>query len=161
MSLFDINYPLFVKQLLPGTMRKTVMWRWLLILIAPVVYTYTMFTTNRTANIYNLVHTSQVVSMQAVLNDAFDNPLRRITIVDDQIFDPIYIGLDAENQPAYLSTDAENQPVYMCTDNEALIGRYDFIVQVPGSITYDIAYMRALINKYRLPAKSNYLIKNI
>lgn len=183
MSLFDIDYKAFIKQLLPGTMRKMVMWRWLLVLIAPLLYVYNQFKGNRATNLYYLQHTSQVVYMQAVLNDVFDVVARRITIADGVYYVPIYMGVDAEESPIYMCKDSEAVPntgmyfsqyqqlyqpfnadylpVYLPNNIMVTSGNYDFCVLVPKDVVFDAYYMNALINKYRLPGKGNYQIKTI
>lgn len=161
MSRFDINYDRLLKQLLPETMRRLLIFRWLRTLIMPVIFIYDLFRAHRNVKLYEINHTGQVISLQAVLNDAFDTMLRRIEIIDDVNRDPIYIRTNAENEPIYLSTVAENAPVYLYTNAEGEGGWYDFIIKVPIGTMFNVARMQALINKYRLPSMCNYLIKTV
>ncbi|MGN6568223.1 MAG: hypothetical protein ACTHJ0_09735 [Flavipsychrobacter sp.] len=160
MALFDVDYNALVKLLVPKQLRNVKMVSWLTALINPVQYIYNAFMTQRYDNLYIINHSSQVAYMQAVLNDTFDNTLRRIRVVDPTYLDPIYIYLGNELKPEYVYTDAEAQPVYLYTDKET-ISNYDFIVQVPAIIIYDLVYMKALINKFRLASKYNFAIVNI
>lgn len=160
MALFDVDYNALVKLLIPKQLRNAKMVSWLTALINPVQYIYNAFMTQRYDNLYILNHSSQVVYMQAVLNDMFDSTLRRIVVKDPTYKDPMYLYLDSENKPVYLYTDAESQPQYLYTDAETVAG-YDFIVQVPAVVTYDPVYMRALIERFRLPSKNNYSIVTV
>jgi len=160
MALFDVDYNVLVKLLIPKQLRNVRMISWLTVLIQPVQYIYNSFMAQRYDNLYILNHSSQVAYIQAVLNDAFDNVLRRIHIIDPAYLDPVYIYLDNELKPDYLYIDTEMEPQYLYTDKET-ISNYDFIVQVPSTITYEVEYMKALINKFRLASKYNYLIVNL
>lgn len=160
MALFDVDYNTLIKLLIPKQLRNAKMVSWLTVLINPVQYIYNAFMTQRYDNLYIVNHSSQVAYIQAVLNDTFDNTLRRIRILDPTYLDPIYIYLGNELKPEYVYTDAEAQTTYLYTDKET-ISNYDFIVQVPVAIIYDLVYMKALINKFRLVSKYNFAIVNI
>lgn len=78
MSIFNINYPVLLNYLLPVRKRKSIRLAWLGALVAPVVYIYQLFYTNRANNLYYLRHSSQVCFLVAALNDIFDPVLQRI-----------------------------------------------------------------------------------
>jgi hypothetical protein len=158
MALFDIDYNVLVKILIPEQLRNTKMKAWLNILISPVVYVYNLFMTQRYDHLYVLKHSSQVTYMQAVLNDVFDNALRRIIITDNVNAQPVYTYISSESHPNFIYLTSENDPLYLFTSGEDADG---FIVQVPSALTFDAAYMSALIDRFRLASKVNYLIKTI
>ncbi len=107
MSYYHINFRELVRMLLPVRLRKTVMQRWLLALTHPVSELYYKFIQNQQNNIYTLSHNSQVVYLQAVLNDIFDFADRRIYIADDFSADPLYVYLPAESHPLWLGVSGE------------------------------------------------------
>lgn len=156
MSLFDIDYNVLVKILLPTQMRNSKMKAWLNVLVSPIVYIYNAFMTWRYDHLYVLSHNSQVCYMQAILNDAFDSALRRIVIKDRPNTGPVSIYRTAETHPKIIYRTSENQPVFIYKKNEFSNG---FIVEVPAAVTFDNGYMRALIDKFRLASKKNYIIK--
>ncbi len=160
MSLFDIDYNALVKILLPQQLRNANMKAWLNSLVSPVVYVYNLFMGNRYDNLYVLNHSSQVTYLQAVLNDAFDNALRRIIIVDGPDFEPVYTYLSAEEKAVFIYKASENLPTSLYTNNETVTLGYDFIVLVPSSIAFDPSYMNALIQKFKLASKT-YTIKTV
>lgn len=161
MSLFDIDYDILATILTPRQLRNVKHHAWLKILLAPVIFIYNLFTLFRKDNLYTLNHSSQVCYLQAVLNDTFDNDLRRIRIVDSPDEPPIYIYQSAESKPVYIYTSGESQPQPLYTQNETALDGPDFIVEVPHDITFDEVYMKALIDKYRLASKKNYVIQII
>ena len=164
MPLFDINYNNLVTQLLPVRLRNTKMVHWLQCLASPVVWLYSQFSGNRTANLYLLAHTSQVVFLQAVLNDTFDAISRGIYIVDGAYEDPLFIYLDPENISLWTGTITEegsttyNDPGWLYTTAETGLSGYSFIVKVPVTVSFDTSRMRALIDRYRLPGRNVYNI---
>ena len=134
---------------------------WLNILISPVKYLYNLFMARRYDDLYVLSNSPQLTYLQGVLNDAFDNALRRIVIVDGPDYEPINTYKPAEDKPVFIYTAAENMPGALYTNNETVTLGYDFIVQVPIGLTYDPVYMSALIDKFRLASKSYYSIKEV
>ena len=106
--------------------------------------------------------------MEAVLNDTFDNALRRITITDGPFYDPVYSFLDSEEKPVFIDLDSEvgthvipdPDPVPLYTDIETYDFGYQFIVNVPSAVAgnpgYSLARLKSLVNTYRLPSKYNY-----
>lgn len=162
MSLFDIDYNVLVKILLPQQLRNAKMKAWLNALVSPVTYIYDLFMAKRYDDLYILSHSSQVTYVQAVLNDAFDNALRRITIIDGPDLEPIYTYIEAEEKPCYLYLASESAPILpLYTNNETVTLGYDFIVQVPSTLVYDETYMAAIIDKFRLASKNYYAIQTI
>jgi hypothetical protein len=161
MGLFDVDFVKVVTYTLPVRLRGTVMQAWLAVLVGPVAYIHRLFKVRRTANLYRLGHNSQVVYMQAVLNDAFDPTLRRITLGDPVYIDAVYLYITPEQRPAPLYLATENNPVPLHTDAEVAGSANGFIVSVPAAVMFDMPRMRALIDKYRLVSKNQYTIQVI
>ncbi len=170
MGYFDVNFNGMIPRLLPLRLRGLILVAWLRCLTAPVRYVYGLFSANRSANVYLLTHNSQVFSIQTVLNDTFDYELRRIVLVDIYSDYTLYLAKDSEigytsyQAPAYLAQEAEygatdyDAPVYLYTDEEIAAAVYDFIVRIPSSLVYDNARLTALVNRYRLPTKNNWIV---
>ena len=166
-DFYEIDFAAFIKMMLPVRLRKAVMLSWLNCLVQPVKDLYNTFSTNRSANLYELSHNSQVVYLQTALNDTFDMTGRGIYITDGSNDDPLYLYLIAENNPLWLGLNSEEgttsypDPQWLYTDAETAYSGYQFIVHVPTAIgAYDAIRMKALIDKYRLPSKNRYLIVN-
>lgn len=159
MGLFDIDYVILTKLQTPQHLRLPKRLAWLNGINSQTPWLYTTFMNQRYDNLYILQHSSQVVYMQAVLNDAFDSTLRRIYIMDGQDEDPIYIYTVPEVKPVALYTVTEAHPDTLYTNGETAVNGYDFIVMVPTVVTYDPVYMKALVEKFRLASRSNYIIK--
>jgi hypothetical protein len=176
MGLFNIIYSNLPPQLLPVRLRKSVHKAWLRTLVnGSVLQLYNTFFANRTANIYYLAHTSQVCYIEAALNDAFDPTLRRIYISDPNYRSPHYTYLDIElastgtidpvaknSEIGAVSYDA---PIYLFSDSEMSLGYAGFIVYVPTvlGLLSDVNLSNqlfALVNKYRLPGKSDWVAIN-
>jgi hypothetical protein len=164
MSFYDVDFAALVRILLPVRLRKTLTIRWLLCLIKPVQELYDKFCANRNNNIYTLTHNGQVVRLQVVLNDTFDPVSRRIYVVDDHIFDALYVYLPPETHQLWLGRISEvgatfyPNPQWLYTRTEVAFSGYQFLVMVPVAIAIDAARMNALIDKYRLPSRNLYAV---
>ena len=163
MSFFDVDFDNAVWTYLPVRLRGNVMFAWLKALISPVKYIYNLFSNYQAKQLYFLAHNSQVCYMQAALNDAFDPNYRRIYITDGASESPWYLYNDAEGTVKYMGLDSEvgsaaYAPVYIFLDAEtALEEGAGFVVHVPAA-TLNVPYMKAVIDRYRLPSRNNYAI---
>lgn len=159
---YSIDFTGLVRSLVPVRLRKAVELAWLQCLVHPVREVYERFAQNRGNNIYSLNHNSQVVYLQAALNDTFDSMARRIYITDAQIADPLFTYLIAENQPVWLGLGSEAGattypcPQWLFTAAEAGASGYVFIIMIPAAVAYEPVRLHALVDKYRLPSKGNY-----
>jgi hypothetical protein len=135
---------------------------WLKSLVAPVEQLHNSFTINRQDNLYQLSHNSQVVYLQAALNDVFDPISRGIIMADGAFEDPLFTYLVIEEKPLLLGLVSEigtatyPDPQYLYTDIETSLLGNCFIVKVPAGVSFDMERMKAAINKYRLPGKNTY-----
>ncbi len=164
MGLFNVSFPDLVKQLLPVRLRNAKITRWLQCLVAPLIELYFLFTTNRNENLYYLSHNGQVSYLQAVLNDTFDFTGRGIYITDPAICDAVFIWLVAESETIWLGLTSEigitgyANPLWLYLNTEVSASTTNFIVMIPSTLSYDSFRMKALIDKYRLVSKNNYLL---
>ena len=122
---------------------------------------YNEFVTYRTAIIKRMRYNAQTIVMRNLLNDLFDNDLRRIRVITtyDEIT-PLYIFNEAENEPVYIYTEdeliadplIERKYIYNIDELAVL---YDFIIEAaPGSLTDEqIVRLKATVNYYRLFGK--------
>jgi hypothetical protein len=164
MSVFDINYTVLSAQLLPVRLRNITTKTWIKCLITPVRRLYDVFRSNRDTNLYTLAHNSQVVYLQAALNDAFDAESRGILIEDGFFADPLFTYLIPEDDPIFLGLVSESgttgytSPAVLYLDSETSLFGVGFVVKVPVAVTFDMDRMQALINKYRLPGRNIYTV---
>jgi hypothetical protein len=162
MGLFDVSYSDLVWQLMPVRLRKNIHYAWLKCLVSPVSWLYDLFKANRDKNLYALAHTSQVVYMEAALNDTFDPVNRGIYIADGPFKDPLYTYLVPESKPLWVGLISEigttiyTNPEVLYTDSETTLLGVSFIVMVPIAVTFDLERMRAMIDFYRLAGRNRY-----
>jgi hypothetical protein len=123
MSIFNIDYPALVYYLLPVRKRTLKRLAWINSLIAPFIYVYNLFYTNRANNLYYLQHTSQVCFLLAALNDIFDPTLKRIYYSEAVITFTFHAYI---NVPAVLSVDMDQLT--------AVINKY----RLPGRVALEI-----------------------
>lgn len=102
---------------------------------------------------YELQFNGQVCLLEHLLNDQFDDVDRGIYITDAVNLSNTFIFNAAEgNEPTYLFNTSESEsPVYLF--NESEIVNYDFIVNIPASITYNAELLKFYVNKYKCAAK--------
>jgi hypothetical protein len=113
---------------------------------------------------YDLSFNGQVIYLEHILNDAYDNTQRRIFISDP---DPL------DNAPAILynlSDSSETAIIYNLSDAQAvqsliafnfvdIQNQYDFILNVPNALSAQNLSISKLIDQYK-EASRHYLIVN-
>lgn len=153
MGIFDIDYGKLIVQLKPVRLRKAKIKAFTKVLVSPIVVLYNDFKSFRLEVLYELNHNGQICRLEGMLNDKFDNSLRRIYIVDAPIVLPLFIHRRAEAKPVYLRRRSEATPKYIRRNAELTKGGA-FIVKVPVSLVFDTSMMKALIDKYKLAGKA-------
>lgn len=152
--IYDIAYKKLVNSLVPQVLRKPKMIALLYALVNPVVYVYNLFLINRRSNLYRLMITPQVCYVEMALNDKYDGVARRIKIVRPKSYNPLFLYKKIENKPVYLYKKNEGAPkTWLIQKGEAGAFQFDFIVQVPATVVFDINEMMAVIDTYILPEK--------
>ena len=153
--IFDISYKKLTTWLVPEVLRKSRTMALLSALVSPVVYIYNLFLINRRNNLYKLMITPQVCYVEMALNDKYDSSNRQIKIVQPKRKDPLFVYKKIETRPVQLYTkvEASKPKVWLYQKGEASAFQYDFIVQVPATVSFNMNEMTAVIDGYILPDK--------
>ncbi len=135
MSQLNINFGKLIASLLITFRRRRVSFDYLYALYAPIKTLYNDFRKFKTDAVYRVTHNSQVFSIENVLNDKFDNQLRRIYITDSYAAEKNYIYRRSEAKPKYIYKRLEDKPkfyihrrFYFSPDDT------DFIIVLPAAI---------------------------
>lgn len=154
MRIFNLDIKRLVVLLLPVGLRNDLMKAYLKAAATPLMYVLDIFTRNRNDNLYRLSITPQVCFLEKMLNDRYDNTLRRIFITDGILRSQQYIYTEAEQRTKYIYTSGEANILYIFTSNEVGYIGGSFIVNVPSDISFNMDEMRALIDIYKLAGRT-------
>lgn len=161
MNYNNIDFRALATKLSPPKLRQLRLIDWLVSLLKPLEEVNFLFKNFRKQAIYKVVHNGQVVYLEKVLNDRYDNSLRRIYITDAFEFDPTYIYPEDEELPVYIYPENEDQPRYIYPESVFGESNVDFIVFVPldlqpsnpTTLNNFLIQMRSLINFYKLASR--------
>lgn len=154
MSVFTVDIDKLSKWMLPLRLRTVLLVDLVKCAVKPTKQVYQQFLAHRSENIYEIVHNGQVCKLEAVLNDRFDNTLRRVYIIDGLVILPLFTYKRVEVKPIYLRKRSEATGVkYLRKRSEHSLGG-TFIINVPSAITFDTNEMKALTNKYKQAGKA-------
>jgi len=162
MNVYNINWDVFADNMLLTSFRKTVNRILVKALIKPVALLHSDFISFRKDSLYKVRHNSQIVYMEAMLNDNFDPILRRIRIVNTVFKVPVYFYEPQESREVWFYRPEDNRPVYFSEPNEFIGEGVDFSVCVPPTLqpialSREIAFttrMKAQIDYYKLYSKN-------
>lgn len=152
---FNIDFRKLALLLTPIFWRFTIFVDYIYTFIEPISRLHFDFLGFRKKEIYKVVHNGQVIILEKVLNDAFDETERRIFISEEVFFDPLYIYTTDENKPVFLGTEY----IYVTPVNDAI--DTDFIVNFPIALKPNNSLallnfenrIKALTNYYKLASK--------
>lgn len=151
---YVINYSKLVTQRIPEELSVDEVINFVKVLVSPVVTLYNQLIAFRDLLLYKITITPQVVYLEKMLNDRYDNIERRIYIEDGLTYDPIYVYTEAELKPIYLYTESEMGPGnFLFTQGEVSQVSNDFIVYVPLAVSFDVNEMTSLVSAYKLASK--------
>lgn len=146
----QINWNKFIADKLPRPVRDPLLYAIMKALFAPLVLMYNEFLNYTNAVRYKLEHTSQVWSIEDVLNDAFDIDQRRIYITGSGGEAPVLLYPDEDQQPVILQPDEDGEPVLLNPDSMTL-GSYDAVIWLPFEPTQEEMFrLRAIVDSYKL-----------
>lgn len=155
MAKYNFNPYNYVKQAVPPFLRGTRLLAFLKALLAPFTSLVGVFNGHVTTSRYLANFTGQQVYLEHLLNDKFDDSLRRIYI-DDGVAAilPPFVFNKIEQRPVYVYNKAENKPLYIFNRSEYGIGN-DFIVFVPNAVlnTLTQTQIEATVLQYKLASK--------
>ena len=100
MMNFKLNIVGIVKSLIPTKIRNQIQLAWLASLLQPLQELNDKFAFYAKTTHYDLNFNGQVIYLEHVLNDSYDDLLRRIFIKDPDLlaFDNFFLFYKAENQ---------------------------------------------------------------
>lgn len=157
--MFSFDPVLFALRLLPSFFRdKTTHRAWMRVLFGGLTARLAALEAHRYQLNRELTYTSQVLSMEKLLNDLFNEGLPGIYIEDigiqpAQVF--YYRLAESENYPKlrYLDETPQEDPVYLYRLGESL-SDFDAIIHIPSSLidlttdTETASRVRAYVRRY-------------
>lgn len=130
-AIFNIDWEKFVKENLPISLRKSVTIHFIQSAVGEIKVLHENFLERKTSWLYRQRHTAQVVHIEKVLNDYFDDVERRIYIANVTFESYKYLYPDGED-PHYLQEENANpdRPMYLLEGDAGTISP-DATVYVP------------------------------
>lgn len=155
MIKYNVNVRKLALLLLPTFLRRPLLVALTCAAVSPLGYIHNLFAKFRGATSYTLTHNGQACYLRAVLNDYFDEGLRRITVTDPASSAGLLLIYHRQ-------TDREVLVPIRSSDRTMLIsGRgfggassIDFVVNIPIELRgLDEVRLKAVVNTYKLVSK--------
>ncbi|MDY0104387.1 MAG: hypothetical protein RBS07_15735 [Lentimicrobium sp.] len=151
MELFNLNPLKLWRSHIPAKLKKARLQAFVDAIMFPFQQLYNEFVGYFQAKSYYLNHNSQVIKLEAALNDRYDFANREITINTAPYTDHIYISTVPEDRPVYLDNPAT---IFIPTEAEIGFGEFDFIINIPATVSFNEGELRSLVDAYKLPGKT-------
>ena len=158
MIQFNLNQ--IIEENISPRLRKTFILEFFKVVCSPLQLNYNSFYQFYNDKKYELIFNGQVVYLEHLLNDQFDNVNRGIYITDSPQFDDdvVLFNESENNEETVFYNESEGEPSVVFY-NEAEVQTWpDFIVNVPSAVVFNEIKMKAYLNKYKLASK-NYIIQ--
>lgn len=156
-----INFKSVFQYLLPFRIRQSRMVEYMAALLAPLQVINGYFASHVETIRYDLKFNGQVMYLEHLLNDTFDDSLRRVYIDDpagQQIFTPYLFNKIEMQPPLHLYNVADAKPLLdniVLRNTPELVVTTDFVVHVPAAVFNPTiqTQMSDLIDRYRIAGK--------
>lgn len=154
MIRFEVNK--IVKDNISPRLRKTFTLLFIRLCIYPLVGIYDRFYRFYDDKRYELIFNGQVIYLEHLLNDQFDDVNRGIYISDapQQIDQVILFNKNENNEKTIIYNQSEGQPPVIIYNRAETFTWSGFIVNIPTSVNYNEDRLRAYLNKYKLASKN-------
>lgn len=156
--MFNVDWQKLINQSLPSFLRRDKMKAWLYALIEPIEVMHNNFLTFRDDKLIELSYNAQTILLEKALNDRWPGANGNIYV--DNTADNLpdnFIFRDQDTLPdlkIYRDQDSGNalySTRYLFRDQDS--AKFDFIVKVPQSLTFNNAEMREFVDQYRKAGK--------
>lgn len=135
-------------------------------LVQPLMVIRDEYRRFRESVIYQLQHDSRKISIEKVLNDHFDDSLRRIYIDNVAPQPRTYFYEPGDDRPVFFYEPADDRPVYFYEQLGVNVDDVSFVVNLPDTIKpSDPDELRRLeilinaqVNRYKLDSKEHRLL---
>lgn len=155
-NYYLINFKRFALQLLPTFWRRPLIASLLYAGVSVLSNLHSRFIEFRSEKNYRLTHNGQVCYLRAVLNDTFDQTLRRITItetVEERKANQVYMR--ECDRPVFAHPRTSGRAWIINRRGYDGIAGYDFWINLPFTLQkeIDIKRLTAIVNNYKLASK--------
>jgi hypothetical protein len=151
-----LDFVLLIKRIIPPHLRKVKREAWLYSLLKPLEQAHEDFLLFRDKINEDLSYNSQTMIFEYLLNKRFNNGGTEIYITNIvNNAPPVFVGyLDEGGHSVFVGyLDEPGHNISIGYLNEYVDNEFEFIVNVPASLTFDADEMNAVIRKYKLSGK--------
>jgi hypothetical protein len=158
LGVYSINFEVVSERLTPWFWRKPVWLSYLKAALTPLQTANGEMVTFVNAIWTKLSYTGQHLALRELLNDTYDDTLRRIFIDENDVtFDSIDLYKQPETDPSplsiYLQSEVNPAPFSIYKQGEGT-GGDNFTINIPAAITFDEDTLRSLVDFYVIAGKN-------
>lgn len=157
-NIYNVNWFRLVNMLVLPAVKKPLVLAFINSAIAPIRSNYDSFLGFKNDAEYRLKHNGQVCYLQKVLNDKFDNALRRIVVRNIQPKQPLWVYYPEDNKPVFVYNEV-NRPLFVYNP-EDYYNEFDFEVLIPTALNPLVNQISIQVNYYKIYSK-NFQIKEL
>lgn len=155
-SIYNINWFRLVKMLVLPAVNKPTLLAFINSALAPLRTNYDKFLDFKADAEYRVQHNGQICYLQKMLNDKFDNSLRRIRVRNVPAKARLWFYYPEDSKEVFFY---EDEPAVHFYTPESYYNQFDFEVLIPASLSGQTNQMTTQINYYKLYSKNYQIIE--
>lgn len=156
-SIYNVNWFRLVKMLVLPAIAKPTLLAFINSALAPLRTKYDEFLNFKIDAEYRVNHNGQVCYLQKMLNDKFDNSLRRIKVQNVKPKEQLWVYQPEDEKPVYVYDEIDH-PVYVY-NKEDYYNEFDFEVLIPPFLNTQINLMKVQINYFQIYSKNYQIVE--
>lgn len=157
--IYNVNWFRLVREYLLPPLRLRFIMAFINSCTAPINSAHKSFMIFRKDANYRVMHNSQICYLQKMLNDKFDNSLRRIKVQNVPPRIPLWVYYPEDDKPKYIYNEEDEKTLFLYNTGD-YYNEFDFEVTIPLVLLEFENQMKAQINYYKLYSK-NYKITTL
>lgn len=153
---YSIDFNRLVSLLLPMPLNRPAHKAWLEMLVSPLKHVHDQFIAYRIEVNRRLRFNGQIIILENILNDNFDNTNRGIRIdTNNDTLRRLFIYQYQEQDKEFVHQYIESRPLYIFQAQEEFEHTFDFLVIVPDGILTleEESRIKALTNRWKIDGK--------
>lgn len=156
-SIYNINWFRLVKMLVLPAINKPTLLAFINSGLSPLRSRYDEFLGFKADAEYRVNHNGQICYLQKMLNDKFDNSLRRIKVQNVKPKARLWFYYEQDDKPVYFYNEADHPEFFY--NPEDYYNEFDFEVLIPTVLNTQTNLMKVQINYYKLYSKNFQIIE--
>jgi len=156
---FNINWVKFAIDQMEVAIRKLPLVQYIVALLRGIAALHRDFIYFRAVTLYEAEINGQVIKLERILNDMFDEEARRIYITDGDVYVAPVFYEEYKNNPVVFPEEGDSAvPIFYSIEAADDVVSFNFYVHIPEEVYVENLRIKAIVNRYKVMGRTYQLV---